>query len=276
MERCRGDVEARAIRGRFDIRFHASRSSHPPRGPLLPRGRGARVGPTLPPPCAPLCSWIAPAHLVLFGPPWGPCAPPGLLRRPGAIAVPAPWGSLHCCEAFFSFPCLGAFPASIVVRRNSGALWPALLFPPMAGCPCRAPAGAPSPAPGGPLLRRSPYGRHSGVPPGGFFRLARCLAVRVSGGFPSVRWPEVCPPAPLPERPRSAHIFCPIRGLGDPCRRARGLRPCAPRGGRARRPPAPPAAPTRGAVFFIVFCFLRFCNFGALSALHRIKKHKLS
>lgn len=265
-----------AIRRRSDIRYHASRSSRPPHGPLLPRGRGARVGPTLPPPCAPLCSWIAPAHLVLFGPPWGPCAPPGLLRRPGATATPAPWGSLHCCEAFFSYLCRGVVPAPIALRRNSCALRPFLLFPPAAGCPCRAPAGAPSPAPGGPLLCRSPFGRHIGVPPGVFFGWRGVLRSGCQGVSPRCGGPRFAPLPPCPSARHLSTLFVRPGGPGSSRAVLAASGPCAPRGGRARRPPAPPAAPTRGAVFFIVFCFLRNCKFGALSALLRIKKHKYS
>lgn len=38
---------------------------------------------------------------MLFAPPRHPCAPPGSLGRRGAIAMPVPWGTSHCCEAFF-------------------------------------------------------------------------------------------------------------------------------------------------------------------------------
>lgn len=217
------------------------------------------------------------ALLCSFAPPWRPCAPPGLLRRRGAVALPAPWGSLHCCEALFSYPCIGVVPAPIALWRNSCALWPAMLFPPAAGCPCRAPAGAPSPAPGGPLLCRSPFGRHIGCSLRSRF-LSAGAVFRGQGvrGFPLGAVARGLPPCPPARVPATCTQFLSRAGRGDPYRRARGSRPCAPRGGRARRPPAPPAAPTRGAVFFIVFCFLRFCKFGALSALHRIKKHKYS
>lgn len=242
------------IRRRSNVCYHASRSSRPPRWPLLPRWRGARVGPTLPSPCAPLCSRIAPAHLVLFGPrrAGGPPLPP--LRRPVAIAMPVPWGPLHCCEAFFSYPCFGAFPAPIALWRNSVLIWPPLLFPPMAGCPCRAPAGAPSPAPSGtpPLGALASLG--TSVAPRGFFSAGAVFSGQGVRGFPLGAVARGLPPCPPARAPAICTHFLSRAGLGDCVCRARGPCPCAPRGGRARLPPAPPAAPTRGAVFFIVFC----------------------
>lgn len=107
-----------------------------------------------------------------------------------------------------------------------------------------------------------------------FFRLARRFASRACRGFPSSAARRGLPPAAPRRVPavcthflsRAGREGCPL-----PCS---GLRPCAPRGGRAARPPAPRGAPTRRAVFFIVFCYPRFRNFGALSALRRIKNHK--
>lgn len=101
-----------------------------------------------------------------------------------------------------SYLCLGVSFAPIAVSRNTLAPLAACACPVLRpGCPCRAPAPGAAGAPGGTPLRGSRFARHSGVPPGVFFRLARCLAVRGAGCFPSVQWPEVCHPAPLPERP---------------------------------------------------------------------------
>lgn len=211
---------------------------------------------------------------MLFGPPWGPCAPPGLLRRAGARATPVPWGPLHCCEAFFSYPCLGAFPAPLALWRNSVHIWPPLLFPPMAGCPCRAPAGAPSPAPSGtpPLGALALLG--TAVPPGGFFSAGAVFSGQGGRGFPLGAVARGLPPCP-PARAPAISTHC-LSGPGGRDRPAScsGLAPLRPLRGASRRPPAPPAAPTRGAVFFIVFCYPGFRNFGALSPLRRIKKHK--
>ena len=66
-------------------------------------------------------------------------------RRRGAIATPANRGSLHCCEALFSLLCFGVFHTTIHIRRNSSVVRSTMLFPPMAGCPCRAPAAVSPP-----------------------------------------------------------------------------------------------------------------------------------
>lgn len=96
------------------------------------------------------------------------------------------------------------------------------------------------------------------------FRLARRFASRVCRGFPSLAASRGLPPASPRRVPavcthflsRAGREGCPL-----PCS---GLRPCAPRGGRAARPPAPRGAPTRRAVFFIVFCHGRNCNFAII------------
>ena len=257
--------------------FSASRSS---------RARGDRVAP------APSSRWPRPAPLAglllaftwptiaralcsafsgLLGAPArlrGSCVGPGLARCPLAGA------RFIVVRPFFHLFCGGAFPAPIAHWRKTSALWPPLLFPPAAGCPCRAPAPVSPARRGARPFGGSRFARHSGVPPGVFFGWRLEQRAGVSGGLPSVRWPEVCPPAPLPECPPLVVIFCPARGPGAcplPCS---GLAPLRPSRGAFRRPPAPRAAATRRAVFFIVFCFLRFRNFGALSYLHRIKKHK--
>jgi hypothetical protein len=98
-------------------------------------------------------------------------------------------------------------------------------------------------------LRRA----HRSATPG-FFRLARCVAGRGCRGFPLSAGRQSLPPAPPPRTPASRTHFLIRRGASRPAGcHARGLRPCATRGGRAARPPAPRGAPTRGAVFFIVF-----------------------
>lgn len=215
------------------------------------------------------------ALLCSFAPPWRPCAPSGLLRRRGAVALPAPWGSLHCCEAFFSYLCVGVVPAPIALRRNACALWPAMLFPPAAGCPCRAPAAVFPPRHQARPFGGSPFGRHIGCSlRSRFLSAGAVFCVQGVRGFPLGAVARGLPPCPPARVPATCTQFLSRAGRGDPYRRARGSRPCAPRGGRVRRPPAPPATPTRGAVFFIAFCFLRNCNFGALSPLHRIKKLK--
>lgn len=96
------------------------------------------------------------------------------------------------------------------------------------------------------------------------FRLSRCFASRVCRGFPSLAASRGLPPAAPRRVPavcthflsRAGREGCPL-----PCS---GLLPCAPRGGRAARPPAPRGAPTRRAVFFIVFCHCRNCNFAII------------
>lgn len=100
-------------------------------------------------------------------------------------------------------------------------------------------------------LRRA----HRSATPG-FFRLARRIAVRGCRGFPLSTDRQSFPPAPPPRTSDIRTHFLIRRGASRPAEcRARGLRPCASRGGRAARPPAPRGAPTRGAVFFIVFRF---------------------
>lgn len=148
------------------------------------------------------------------------------------------------------------------------------------GCPCRAPAPGAAGAPGGtppPLLRRgrgSRFARHSGVPPGVFFGWRVVLRAGWQGVSPRCGCPRFATLPPCPNARHLCDIFCLARGARvAPCP-ARGLRPCARRGGRVRRPPAPPATPTRGAVFFIVLCSVEICNFAAISQLRRIKKHK--
>lgn len=174
-----------------------------------------------------------------------------------------------------SYLCFGVVPAPIALRRNSCALWPPLLFPPAAGCPCRAPAAVFPPRHQARPFGSSPYGRHIGSALRARFLSAGAVfcgqGVR---GFPLGAVARGFPPCPPARVPATCTHFLSRAGRGDHERRARGSCPCAPRGGRVRRPPAPPATPTRGAVFFIVFCSLRFCNFGAISPLRRIKKHK--
>lgn len=118
------------------------------RGPLLTRGRGARVGTMQPPHCAPLCCRVAPANLKVnraFS--RGGIELPRTRRR-GAIAVPVPWGSFHCCEALFSLLCFGVSFATIAVSRNIIARLVVWAFPPLGGgCPCRAPAAGATAAP---------------------------------------------------------------------------------------------------------------------------------
>ena len=109
----------------------------------------------------------------------------------------------------------------------------------------------------------------------GFFRLARCFACPGAGGFPSRASLRGLPPCPRARSPAGGCHFLIRRGAPRPADcRARGLRPCARRGGRAARPPAPRGAPTRGAVFFMVFCFLRICNFRGSSGRSPLKNHK--
>ncbi len=175
---------------------------------------------------------------------------------------------------FFHLFCCGVVPAPIAVRRNALAPWPRLLFPPAAGWPCRPPAAVSPP-------------RHSARPCGAlpavgtsvvatllFFRLARRFASRACRGFPSSAARRGLPPAAPRRVPAVCTHFLSRAGREGGPLPCSGLRPCAPRGGRAARPPAPRGAPTRRAVFFIVFCYPRFRNFGALSALRRIKNHK--
>ena len=166
--------------------------------------------------------------------------------------MPANRGSLHCCEAFFSLLCFGVFHTTIHIRRNSSVVRSTMLFPPPAGCPCRAPAAVSPPRHKARPYWGSPCGRHSGVPPGVFFGYRGVLRSWGQGVSPWCSSPRF---SPLPPCPNARHLHtlfvCPV-GAGLCPGRARGLRPCAPRGGRVRRPPAPPATPTRGAVFFIV------------------------
>lgn len=298
-----------AIRRRCDVRYHASRSSRPPHGPLLPRGRGARVGPTLPPPCAPLCNlfrsvgrvgslplWscrrcrssiVAPSvfvcsdcrrfHIsasVLSLPP-SPCGVTPCALRPAMLL--RPFGSPSPPAGASRLPFApGRVPGLGVARSAPSGSWGAC----SGACPCRAPAGAPPPAPGGtppPLWGRgSRFARHIGVPPGVFFGWRVVLRSGCQGVSPRCGGPRFAPLPPCPSARHLGPVFVRPGGPGSSRAVLAASGPCAPRGGRARRPPAPPAAPTRGAVFFIVFCSPRNCNFGALSALRRIKKHKLS
>lgn len=210
-------------------------------GPCFPEG-GARARPlrwARPAPRSargsPLLTWCfsgllgAPARLR------GSCVGPWLPRRP-------PIGARFIVvRPFFHMFCGGAFPAPFALRRNSSAIWPPLLFPPAAGCPCRAPAGAPSPAPGGPLLCRSPFGRHSGVPPGVFFGWRLVLRSGGQGVSPRCGGPRFAPLTPCPSARHLLTVFVRPGGPGLVTCRARGWRPYAPRGGR----PAAPLHPGR-------------------------------
>lgn len=118
------------------------------RGPLLSRGRGARVGTMQPPPCAPLCCSVAPANLKLFAPSRAGGHPfPCHLSARGYRGARRE-GSSHCCGALFSLLCFGVSFAAIAVSRNIIARLVVWAFPPLGGgYPCRVPAAGATAAP---------------------------------------------------------------------------------------------------------------------------------
>lgn len=183
---------------------------------------------------------------MLVRPSSGGWAPLPAARRPGLSRRPSLGARFIVVGLFFHISASGFVPAPVAVSRNIIARLVVWAFPACGGLPLSGSwAGSGRPA-GGPAPSSLSLRSAQRCPSGGFFRLARCLAVRVAGCFPSVRWPEVCRPAPLPERPHRPHIFCPARGAGvAPCR-ARPSGPAPLAGAGTPRPPAPPRAARRG------------------------------
>lgn len=227
-----------AIRGRY----HAARSSRK-------SGRGAPAAPARRPPLSAGGCALSSA-----------CAPLGnLFRSVGRVGSLPLWSCRRCRSSIVApsvFVCCGCPRFHISASVLSLPPSPCGVTPAPCGLPCssrlrrvalvgllrrsfrRAIRHAPSGALPSVGTSVAPCGR-------GFFRLARCFACRVSGGFPSVRLPEVCPPAPLPECPPLAHIFCPARGAGIPIA-VLGAPAPAPLAGGVFAAPLHPLRPRRG------------------------------
>ena len=199
MDRCRCDVDVRSMRGREG----SGRAR-------VPCACGAQ-----PPPCAPrsallsficssvVCGFCYPSSRLLAR---GFRTPPASAAR--AVALPAGGGRFIVVRLFFHLFCCGSFAAPIAVSRNIIALMVVCAVPPLrCGYPFRVPAAGAAAAPGGTPLQGSPFGRHSGVPPGVFFGYRVVLRAGVQGVSPLAQACEVCPPAPLLECPLAGDIF---------------------------------------------------------------------
>lgn len=229
--RCRSEVDPRSVRARGARSAPAPASRWPRPAPLAGLLRASTwlfIARAL---CSP-SSRLLGAH----------CAPSGLLRRRGAGALPATRARFIVVRPFFICFAGGVFPAPIALRRNSSPLWPPLLFPPAAGCPCRAPAAGAAAAPEGTPLRGSRFARHSGVAPRVFFGWRGVLRAGVQSVSPRCGGPRFATLLPCPNARHLCDIFCLARGARvAPCP-ARGLRPCASRGGLPAAPaPLQPA-----------------------------------
>lgn len=251
--RCGFGLRLRCSRfGRSTLRFLSPFSARS--CAVRPTLRPVRAGPALPPrarrvrPVGPLTE-VGPSRAGAprppppLGGPWpAPCPRVGLgsscrLALPRAhipaavLAVPPPprW-SFHRSPGRVGCSARFAPRSGRVIALLS---FPALLgAPPRGACAGRWPFRPPARGRGrvrhqARRCRGSRFARHIGAC-GAFFRLARGVAGRARWGFPSVRWPEVCPQRSRPEStPRIALFF------------RRGAAVC---GGRNAPPPAPPRA----------------------------------
>jgi hypothetical protein len=175
-------------------------------------------------------------------------------RRRGAGA--------YRCPSLLHLFCCGAFAAPLLhvsrpcPHRIAGFSAPTVRLP-LSGSCAGSDRRAGGHAPAGLSLRSAQRCRSAG-----FFSAGALSSAQGVRGFPlSRRLARFAPLPPCSSARRQATFFVSPggRGVRGSCSQACAC--CASRGGRAARPPAPRGAPTRRAVFFMVFCFLRFCNF---------------